>query len=169
MADTAKSILTSFLRRLANLSGNNRGLFLLRLSAAQFIDVHSLSQLNGLKSFEIIRSLVRNNGIRLCAIHDSRLEANNEASVKLKMLQRFDHLVFEEKGTNDLHVGWPFIRGKFSDGTPVRCPLLYFPVTLVQFNNQWVLEPRTDAGITFNKAFILAYAFYHKMKVEEDF
>jgi hypothetical protein len=168
MAETAKSILTSFLRRLANLSGNNRGLFLLRLSAAQFIDVHSLSQLNGLKSFEIIRSLVRNNVIRLCAVHDSRLEANNEASVKLKMLQRFDHLVFEEKGTNDLHVGWPFIRGKFSDGTPVRCPLLYFPVNLVQQNNQWVLEPRTDAGITFNKAFILAYAFYHKVKVEED-
>lgn len=168
MAETAKSILTSFLRRLANLSGNNRGLLLLRLSAEQFIDLHSLSYLNGLKSFEIIRSLVKNTGVKLCPVHDSRHEATNEVSVKLKMLQRFDHFVFEEKGTNDLHVGWPFVRGKFSDGTMVRCPLLFFPVTLTQQNNQWILEPRTDAGITFNKTFILAYAFYHKVKVEED-
>ena len=168
MAETAKKILTSFLRRLTNLSGNNRGLLLLRLLAEQTIDIHSLSHLNGLKSFEIIRSLVKNSPFKLCAIHDSRFEATNAASQKLKMLQRMDHFVFEERGTNDLHVGWPFVRGKFSDGTLVRCPLIYFPVTLVQQGQYWVLEPRTDAGVTFNKAFILAYSFYQNIKVDED-
>src|SRR5690606_13744072 len=86
----------------------------------------------------------------------------------LKMLQRIDRLVFEERGTNDLHVGWPFVRGKFADGTPVRCPLMYFPVRITQQGQYWVLEPRRDAGITFNKAFLLAYSFYHKVKLEED-
>lgn len=168
MPETAKNIITSFLRRLTNLSGTNRSLVLLRLLNEQFIDLHAFSFLNGLNSFEIVRALVRGSSYKLCAVHDSRLEANNVASQKVKMLQRIDRFVFEEKGTNDLHVGWPFIRGKFNDGTIVRCPLLYFPVSLVQEGAYWVLEPRTDAGITFNKAFILAYAFYHKLKLDEE-
>lgn len=167
-SQAGKNILTSFLRRLTNLSGNNRNLLLLRLTQDQFLDVQSLSHLNGHPAFEIIKSLIKGLPFRICAVHDSRLEANNVASAKIKMLQRVDRLVFEEKGTNDLHVGWPFIRGKFNDGTLVRCALLYFPVRLVQNGNQWVLEPRTDAGITFNKAFILAYAFYHKLKLDEE-
>lgn len=168
MPETAKNTITSFLRRLTNLSGTNRSLVLLRLLNEQFIDLQSFSFLNGQNSFEIIKALVRGSAYRLCAIHDSRLEANNVSSQKIKMLQRIDHFVFEEKGTNDLHVGWPFVRGKFNDGTIVRCPLLYFPVSLVQEGAYWVLEPRTDAGITFNKAFILAYAFYHKLKLDEE-
>jgi hypothetical protein len=168
MPEPAKNIITSFLRRLTNLSGTNRSLVLLRLLNDQFIDLQALSFLNGQTSFEIIRALVKNSNYKLCAVHDSRFEANNISSQKLKMLQRIDRFVFEEKGTNDLHVGWPFVRGKFNDGTIVRCPLLYFPVTLVQDGAYWMLEPRTDAGITFNKAFILAYAFYHKLKLDEE-
>ncbi len=168
MPETAKSIINSFLRRLTNLSGTNRSLVLLRLLNDQFIDLQSFSFLNELPSFEIIRALVKNSGYKLCAVHDSRMEANNVMSQKIKMLQRIDRFVFEEKGTNDLHVGWPFVRGKFNDGTLVRCPLLYFPVSLTQVGAQWTLEPRTDAGITFNKAFILAYAFYHKLKLDEE-
>jgi hypothetical protein len=168
MPETAKNIITSFLRRLTNLSGTNRSLVLLRLLNDQFIDLHSLSFLNGSNSFEIIRALVKNSSYKICAVHDSRFEANNISSQKIKMLQRVDRFIFEEKGTNDLHVGWPFIRGKFNDGTIVRCPLLYFPVSIVQHGSYWVLEPRTDAGITFNKAFILAYAFYHKLKLDEE-
>jgi hypothetical protein len=168
MPEPAKNIITSFLRRLTNLSGTNRSLVLLRLLHDQFIDLQSLSFLNGQNAFEIIKALVKNSSYKLCAVHDSRFEANNVSSQKIKMLQRIDRFVFEEKGTNDLHVGWPFIRGKFNDGTIVRCPLLYFPVSLVQEGAYWVLEPRTDAGITFNKAFILAYAFYHKLKLDEE-
>lgn len=168
MPEQAKNILTSFLRRLTNLSSQNRGLVLLRLSGDQFLDLHELSFLNQEKSFGIIESLIRGTEKKVCQVHDSRLESNNKASEKLKMLQRIDRLVFEERGTNDLHVGWPFVRGKFADGTPVRCPLMYFPVRITQQGQYWVLEPRRDAGITFNKAFLLAYSFYHKVKLEED-
>ena len=58
MPDSTKNILSTYLRRLTNLSGNNRSLLLLRLHAEQLIDLHKLSFLNGEKSFEIINALI---------------------------------------------------------------------------------------------------------------
>ncbi|RAW00697.1 AAA domain-containing protein [Pseudochryseolinea flava] len=168
MAVQAKIILQAYLRRLTNLSGNNRSLFLLRLPAEQLMDVHELSFLNGDRSFEVINALIAGRDKKLCQVLDARVEANNEASKKLKALQRIDQFIFEERGSNDLHVGWPFVRGKFADGTMVRCPLLFFPVSIVQEGQHWVLRAREDAGITFNKAFLLAYSFYNKVSVDEE-
>lgn len=132
------------------------------------MDLQQLSFLNGEKAFEIVKSLIAGRSKKICPVLDSRMEAANEASKKLKRLQRLDKFIFEERGSNDLHVGWPVARGKFSDGTPVRCPLLYFPVTIVQDNAHWVLTLREDAGITFNKTFLLAYSFYNKVKLDEE-
>jgi hypothetical protein len=165
--ESAKNILRTYLRRLTNLSGNNRSLFLLRLYAEQLMDLHELNMLNDLKSFEIINALIAGKDVKLCAVLDSRVEANNEASKKIKKLQRVDRFIFEERGSYDLHVGWPFLRGKFSDGTPLRCPLLFFPVSIVQENNYWYLHPRQQAGVTLNKSFLLAYSFYNKIKLDE--
>lgn len=168
MPDSVKNILQTYLRRLTNLSGNNRSLLLLRLHAEQLMDLSKLSFLNGEKSFEIINALIADRPKKLCQVLDSRLEANNEESKKLKKLQRIDRFIFEERGSNDLHVGWPFVRGKFADGTAARCPLLFFPVAIVQEGQHWVLQPRDDAGITFNKSFLLAFSFYNKVKLEEE-
>jgi DNA polymerase IIIc chi subunit len=165
-SERTKKLLTTYLRRLTNLSGNNRSLFLPRLSD-QFLDVHDLSQLNKEKSFSIVEALIAGKKKVLCALMDSRMEATNEASKKLKKLQRLDHFLFEERGSKDLHVGWPFVRGKFSDGTLVRCPLLYFPVELVIENKEWVLRVREGDDITINKSFLLAYSFYNGVKADE--
>lgn len=165
---SSNNILSTYLRRLTNLSGRNRSLMLLRLQAEQLMDVQELSFLNGEPGFEIINSLIAGKSRKLGLVLDSRMESNNVASRKLKKLQRIDRFIFEEGGTNDLHVGWPFVRGKFLDGTLIRCPLLYFPVALVQEGNHWVLQPRRDAGITFNKAFLLAFSFYNQVKVDEE-
>jgi Cdc6-like AAA superfamily ATPase len=132
------------------------------------MDLQQLSFLNGEKSFEIIKALIARKSKKICPVLDSRMEKVNEASRKLKRLQRLDKFIFEERGSNDLHVGWPIIRGKFSDGTLVRCPLLYFPVTIVQEQAHWELTLREDAGITFNKSFLLAYSFYNKVKLNEE-
>ncbi|HEY5918365.1 MAG TPA: AAA domain-containing protein, partial [Chryseolinea sp.] len=168
MPDTSKTILSTYLRRLTNLSGNNRSLLLLKLHAEQLIDVNEFSFLNGEPSFEIINALIGGRNKKICQVLDSRMESNNNASRKLKKLQRIDKFIFEERGSNDLHVGWPFIRGKFSDGSAVRCPLMYFPVTIVQEGQHWVLQPRKDAGITLNKSFLLAFSFYNQVKLDED-
>ena len=174
MSANITEILQTYIRRLTNLSGNNRMLYLPRIASEQFLDVHELSQLNKEKSFTLIESLIRGNKKIVCPMVDSRLEASNEISKKLKKLMRHDHFIYEERGTKDLHIGWPFIRGKFLDGTFVRCPLLLFPVELVAENNQWAIRLRDDATVSFNKSFLLAYAVYNKVTaddalLEEDF
>jgi hypothetical protein len=165
--DQTKKLLTTYLRRLTNLSGNNRSLFLARLTADQFMDVQELSQLNGEPAFSLINALIAEKPKFICPVLDSRMEAANEASKKLKKLQRIDQFIFDERGSKDLHVGWPIVQGKFKDDTPVRCPLLFFPVSLTVQNNQWWIEPRQDAEITFNKSFLLAYAYYNQVKPSE--
>lgn len=168
VTNPVKNVLQSYLRRLTNLSGNNRSLLLLRLYAEQLMDLHEVNHLNGYPSFEVVKALIAGKTIKLCQVLDSRVEYNNEVSKKLKKIQRADNFLFEERGSYDLHVGWPFVRGKFSDGTFVRCPLLFFPVSLIQENNGWYLQLRQQAGITFNKSFLLAYAFYNKVALEEE-
>jgi len=55
------------------------------------MDLHETNFLNGLQSFEIIKALMASRDVKLCQVLDSRLEANNEVSKKLKKLQRLDH------------------------------------------------------------------------------
>lgn len=167
-ASGTKKLLTTYLRRLTNLSGNNRSLFLSRLVADQIVDVQELSQLNGENAFTLIQALIAERSKSICPVLDTRMESANEASKKLKRLQRIDRLIFEERGAKDLHVGWPIIQGKFADGTLVRCPLLFFPVELTIQNNHWVVKPREEADITFNKSFLLGYAFYNQVQPNED-
>lgn len=167
MSESTK-IFQTYLRRLTNLSGTNRSLLLLRLASEQLLDLHQFSFLNNEKSFEIIKALIAGKSKKICPLLDSRMEAANESSRRLKRLQRIDKFIFDERGSNDLHVGWPIIRGKFLDGTIVRCPLLYFPVQLDQDTNQWILSVRKDAGVTFNKSFLLAYSFYNKVKLDDE-
>ncbi len=168
MESTAiNKLLSTFLRRLTNLSAHNRSLVLLKPSE-QFVDLHSFSQLNGEKSFSIIEAMIHEKSKAICPIVDARMEAANVASKKLKKLYRLNQFIFEERGSHDLHVGWPFVQGKFSDGTVVRCPLLFFPVDLIVENNNWCLRFRNDGEIIFNKSFLLAYSFYNQQKAEED-
>ena len=165
-AEKTKKLLSTFLRRLTNLSGHNRSLFLLKLSD-QFLDLRSFSHLNGEKSFSIIEALLSEEKKTICPVADARMESANITSVGLKKLFRNDKFIFEERGSRDLHVGWPFVRGKFSDGTLVRCPLLFFPVELFIDNNNWSLQFRNDGELIFNKSFLLAYSFYNKTKADE--
>ncbi|MBX2964367.1 MAG: DUF4011 domain-containing protein [Cyclobacteriaceae bacterium] len=156
------------MRRLTSLSGNNRSLLLLRLHSEQLMDLQQLSQLKGEPSFTIIKALIAGKDKKICPLLDSRLESANEASKKLKRLMRADKFIFEERGSNDLHVGWPILRGKLADGTPVRTPLLFFPVQLAQDKTDWILKIRGDAGIVLNKTFLLAFAYYNQVKPNEE-
>ena len=163
-----KNILHTYLNRLTNLTGTNRSILLLRLPKEQFIDVHKFNLLNHKPSFTIISALLSGRPVALCQVLDSRMELVNEISVRLKKLQRIDRFIFEERGSNDLHVGWPFIRGKFADGSLIRAPLLFFPVSLTQSGNNWMLEPREHAGIVFNRSFALAYSFFNKVELPDE-
>lgn len=173
-AEHTRRLLTTYLRRLTNLTGNNRSIFLPRLIGEQIIDLQELSFLNGESAFKIIEALLGLKQKIICPVLDARMEASNIMSRKLKKLQRLEQFIFEEKGARDLHIGWPIVEGKFKDGTLVRCPLLYFPVTIESNNLNWVLRLRHDTNLSFNKSFLLAYAYYNHLKpceelLEEDF
>ena len=164
-----QSILQSYLRKLTNLTGNNRSLLLLRLASEQFIDLHDFDFTLGKPSFDIIKELIAQKGrFPLCQVLDARDSNNNQLSASLKKLHRLDQFIFEERGGKDLYVGWPFVHGKFSDGTLARCPLLFFPVSLETDHKHWYLAPRKDVNITFNKSFLLAYSYFNKVSLDED-
>ena len=163
-----QKILQSYLRRLTNLTTTNRSLLLLRLVFNHFIDLHDLDFLKDKPSFNIIEALLaKKSNIPICKESDSRFEKNNIVSKQLKKLSRTEKFIFDERGSKDLYVAWPFVAGKFSDGTPVRAPLLFFPVALELNDGEWSVKPRKDVNITLNKSFILAYAHYNKIKLDE--
>lgn len=161
-------VLKSYLKRLTNLTSNNRSLFLLRLIKDQFIDLHDFNFINKQGSFQIVESLIANNRINLCAQFDSRDEETNVVSQRLKRISRREKFIYEEKGSKDLYVGWLFVKGKLSDGTPVRCPLIFFPVDLELVSGKWLLMPREE-GPSLNKSFLLAYAHFNNIKLSDDF
>lgn len=162
-------ILRYYLKKLTNLSGSNRSLMLLRAISDQIIDLNDFDFILNKSSFSLIEDLIaKKNKIPLAALSDPRMESNNMLSKKLKKLQRIENFIYEERGAKDLYVGWPFVRGKFQGGTLVRCPLIFFPVELVQENDQWIMQLREDVNITFNKTFLLAYAYYHQVKLNDE-
>ncbi|MBC8156413.1 MAG: DUF4011 domain-containing protein, partial [Bacteroidetes bacterium] len=168
------AILKTYRNRLTNLTGRNRSLVLTTLPAEQFLDLHDADFLLNRPSFDLIAHLLsRKPAIPLCDVMDARNERVNEVSRRLRRIVRTAQFIEAERGTDDLYVGWPFVRGKFMDGTVVHGPLLFFPVMLSQTGNRWQLtrrgEERGDsAAIVLNTSFALAYSHFNQVKIGED-
>jgi hypothetical protein len=175
-----QKILKSYQKRLTNLTSRNKSLLLLNLSAEQFLDIHELDFLQNKPSFNIIEQLIaQKNTISLCEIHDPRYERVNEISKRLRKISRTEKFIEEERGSEDLYVGYPIIKGKFSDGMVVRCPLLFFPVTLAPLTpeggdssaNMWTLKapPSGAGGAILNRSFLLAYSHFNQLQISDEF
>lgn len=162
-------VLKSYLKRLTNLTGNNRSLLLLKPPKQQFVDIYDFNFLTKGGAFKILENLMAEKKTVLCSVMDSRDEDSNRASKRLRALSRLDKFIYDERGSKDLYVGWPFVRGKLSDGTLVRCPILFFPVSLSNDKDKWVLNPREEAGISLNKSFLLAYAHFNQIHIPDEF
>ncbi len=160
--------LSTFQRRLTNLSGQNKSLLLLRLSSRQDLDLAQLDYLDHAPAFALIAHLIASTAPRpLVPLADDREARLNEVSAYLRRIERTERLVREERGTHDLYVGWPFVHGQMTDGTPVRAPLLLFPVGLTRDAQQWSLARRPEVPIAFNPSLLLAYAHYQGQPVAE--
>ncbi|WP_187263114.1 AAA domain-containing protein [Pontibacter beigongshangensis] len=155
-------ILKNYRRRLLNLSASNRALVLLRLSKEQHLDVQELDFLNSQPAFSMIRSLLSGKKkLTLCPYADSRYAPVAPVSRRLRNIRRKAEMIFEERGSKELYVGWPFVHGQFPDGTVVRCPLLFFPVRLqVNAAQDWELQTDETQQPQLNQSFLLAYAHY---------
>ena len=164
-----RDILQSYLKRLTNLSGNNRSLLLLKLNVEQFIDLHDLDHVNGAPSWQIMEQLItKKSQVKLVPQSDARDELSNKIAARLKKLNRREKFLFEESGARDMYVGWPFVEGKFNDGTILRAPLCFFPVELELEKEHWVLSLKKDVNISFNKSLLLAFSHYNEIKPDEE-
>jgi hypothetical protein len=155
-------------QRLTNLTAANRSLLLLKAYKSQFFDLHQLDFFDGKPSFQVIEDLIQNSDrINLLPEIDPRFGKSNELSVQLKQLCRADKTIMEERGAEELYLGYPFVYGKMLDGTPVRCPLAFFPVKLESRKNQWTLQLRESGGF-LNRTFLLAYSHFNAVQIEEE-
>lgn len=164
-----KTVLRAFRRRLTNLGSRNRSLLLISLPASQFLDLHETNFLLNKPSFSLIADLIgRKTSVPLCEVLDARQERSNEISRKIRRIDRTARFIEEERGTDDLYVGWPFVRGKFMDGTVVHGPLLFFPVQLSQEGKFWKLTRRSNELAFLNSTFALAYGQFNQVKLPDD-
>ena len=173
-----QKMLKAFRRRLTNLTTRNRSLLLLQLPQEQFIDLHELNFLEGQSSFQLLAGLIAQQPhIGLCEALDPRSDHNNEQARRLSRIARTVAFIRAERGSDDLFVGWPFVEGKWADGTPLRGPLLLWPVSLQlrsgkrpdtqQHSRQWQLSPRHE-GPVLNQALLQAYAHFNTTTLPDE-
>jgi hypothetical protein len=164
-----KDILQAYLKRLTNLSGNNRSLLLQRLIVDQFIDLNELAYIDGKSGWRIMDEVIsRKSTVKLAPLADPRDENSNQKAKRLKRLAKKAEFIFEESGAKDLYIGWPFVTGKFNDDTIVRAPLCFFPVSLEIEKNHWVLKPKNEVNIGFNKSLLLAFIHFNEILIPEE-
>ncbi|MEJ8758092.1 AAA domain-containing protein [Pontibacter sp. H259] len=157
-----RNILKNYRRRLLNLSTGNKAVLLLRLQKELHLDVEALDFILGAPAFTVIEKLIAGaKKIVLSPVADSRYEPVAAISKRLRYIKRRTDMILEERGSQELYIGWPFVHGKFVDGTVVRCPLFLFPVTLqVNAAQEWEVAQSINQPPRFNQSFLLAYAHY---------
>ncbi|QDK83599.1 DUF4011 domain-containing protein [Spirosoma sp. KCTC 42546] len=139
------------------------------LPAGQFLDLQETDFLLNKPAFNIITDLIsRKPSVALCEVLDPRQERSNEVSRKLRRIDRTARFIEEERGTEDLYVGWPFVKGKFLDETVVHGPLLFFPAQIEQQGKFWKLTRRGDELAFLNPTLALAYGQFNQVKLPDE-
>ncbi|HEV7380601.1 MAG TPA: AAA domain-containing protein [Dyadobacter sp.] len=140
-----------------------------RLPSEQFLDISELDFLLGKPALDVVVQMIHGvKRIALCDVQDPRMERVNEVSKKLRKISRTNAFILEERGSQDLYLGYPFVKGKLSDGTPIHAPLLFFPVTLKTDREQWCLFKRDEADVILNRSFALAYAHFNEVALTDE-
>lgn len=158
--------------RLTNLSQANRSLKLGKLSKRKDIDLSELGHLNGFSSVDILSKMVSGGQVSIIKNHSARDEGNNLADRRLNKIWHEVNTIYEETGTYDLFIGYPFVEGRFLDGSIARCPLVLFPVKLIrnfQGTPRWVLRAEKEEDLSFNKTFFLAYEKFMQSRLSKAF
>lgn len=87
---------------------------------------------------------------------------------QLSYLYREINAIEKETGRYELYVGYPFVEGRFKDGTFVKAPLLLFPVRLLKEKETWFLDNIEEQYILINKVFLMAFEKYNNTTLKQD-
>ncbi len=158
--------------RLTNLSQSNRSLKLSKLSVRKDLDLTEAGFINHLSAAEILGKIIAGQSVTLIKNLSSRDEATNLLDRRLNSIWHEVETINEETGTYDLFLGYPFIEGKFLDGSIARCPAVLFPVRLerdFQGGTRWSLRANPDEDLSFNTTFFLAYEKFMQVRLKHEF
>lgn len=157
-----------FKHRLANLSTRNRSLLLLRLQQRKEIDLKSLEFLLQDSAEDLWRKILSGTAsLPLCKELDARDAHSNQSARSLKYIRRNVRKLEEECGERSVFLAYPFVEGAFANETPVRAPLLYFPLDLVLEQGQFKLKKRCGEQPHFNLSFLLAYSQHNQIPLPQ--
>ncbi|MCH7401076.1 AAA domain-containing protein [Belliella kenyensis] len=147
-----------YLNRLTDISSRNRSLYLPKLYASQLLDVKSLDFLNHHPAHDYIKFLLnKEEEFTLHSLVDPRDQDVNISAKKIRAILQQVNSNEEETGEKSLYLGYPFVEGKMLNGQLIRCPLVLFPISVIQDQGNWVIRKDKQELPFFNKAFCLAY------------
>ncbi len=89
---------------------------------------------------------------RIESIYENLLSMSNH----INYLYRETLAIEKETGKYDLYIGYPFVEGRFKDGSFVRAPFYLFPVELEVKNNRWYIRNNPARDPMVNKVFLFA-------------
>ena len=114
-----------------------------------------------------LESLVKKNEK---ALRDAESKAIKTEIERLKELKRETEEIERETGRYELYIGYPFVFGCIQQGashTPIKAPLLLFPVTIDILDESTVEIRRNEAQkIQINQALVFAYAQAKRMSID---
>lgn len=166
-----QDVLKFYKTRLTNLSQRNRTLRLSRLSPRRDFDLASFSYLEGESDVRMVEKILRRHKTTLIGSLSNRVEELGPLDNRLTKIYRELRLIEEENGTYSFFLGYPFVKGKFADGTLVRAPLMLFPVRLERHTvrTRWSLSPREEEDTYLNSTFFLAWQKFNNTPFPEEF
>ncbi len=163
-----REMLSIYRDRLINLSTKNRTLLLKKLYRKVAFDLSLLEQVNRDEfSIRLLNLLKKRYNGKMKILSGPYDEENYNLYESFKYIYRESNNIQREKGSYDLYVGYPFVEGKFKDGTLIKAPLLLFPIKLKIENEEVFLSDLEDEYITINKAFILGFKKYNEIKLKD--
>ncbi len=171
-----KIILEKYKNRLIDISSKNRTLCLTKLYKSRYFDLALLEKhFNGITA-KILESITNERGKKVCILDVENANINyswtveqelKDFSYTLRNIKREINFIEKETGRYELFVAYPFVEGKFLDGTYAKAPLFLFPVGLDYNNGKWYLQRIEGEEIFLNKVFLIAYKNYNSAKIVE--
>jgi len=156
--------------QLTDVSKKNRSLHLSRLNMKLHFDLYELFHENKNEALKLADKISNRKPLRLVKVITPK-EDEMAASYRLTHLQREADFIEKETGNYDVFIGYPFVEGKFGDGTHFKCPLVLFPVSIEKDYKklEFTAKPDLDREPMLNKTFIIAYQKFNRVKFDPEY
>ncbi|MEK6954318.1 MAG: AAA domain-containing protein [Candidatus Micrarchaeota archaeon] len=156
--------------QLTDVSKKNRSLHLARLNMKLHFDLFELFDENKAEAKKLAEKITNQKPLRLVKVITPK-EDEMAASYRLTHLQREADFIEKETGNYDVFIGYPFVEGKFGDGTHFKCPLVLFPVSIEKDYKklEFAAKPDLDRLPILNKTFIIAYQKFNRIKFDPEY